>query len=156
MFISSWYAEVYMNGDGGGDTVKQVAEKLWLSVVSDFDNESVHNTFIQYCTATKQLPLAGEKYKSYGDQNGGTPLIENCMKKVVLNVQLQCLPDRDMMHAAGRGPLSRLLVCLLFLMGGLALVVFWISYSALRLFILVGAAILGFIFYRFKGKGFLK
>jgi len=143
-----------MNGDGGADTVKQVAEKLWLSVVSDFDNESVHNTFIQYCTATQQLALAGEKYKSHRDQNGDTPLIDNCMKKVVLNDQVQCLLDRDRERAAGKGPLSRLFVCLLFLMGGLALVVFWISYPALRLLLLVGVAILGFIFYRFKGRGF--
>ena len=142
-----------MNGDGGGNTVKQVAEKLWLSVVSDFDNESVHNTFIEYCTATQQLPLAGEKYKSYRELKGDTPLIENCMKKVVINAQLQCLPDRDRERAAGRRPLSRLLVSLLFLTAGLVLVVFWISYPALRLVSLVCAAIwVGVIFYRFKGR----
>ena len=142
-----------MNGDGGGNTVKQVAEKLWLSVVSDFDNESVHNTFIEYCTATQQLPLAGEKYKSYRELKGDTPLIENCMKKVVINAQLQCLPDRDRERAAGRRPLSRLLVSLLFLTAGLVLVVFWSSYPALRLVSLVCAAIwVGVIFYRFKER----
>ena len=142
-----------MNGEGGGDTVKQVAEKLWLSVVSDFENESVHNTFIQYCTATQQLSLAGEKYKGYRELKGDTPLIENCMKKVVINTQLQCLPDRDRERAADRSPLSRLIVSLLFLTAGLVLVVFWISYPALRLVSLVCAAILGgFIFYRFKGR----
>jgi hypothetical protein len=142
-----------MNGDGGGNTVKQVAEKLWLSVVSDFDNESVHNTFIEYCTATQQLPLAGEKYKSYRELKGDTPLIENCMKKVVINAQLQCLPDRDRERGAGRRPLSRLLVSLPFLIAGLVLAVFWISYPALRLISLVCAAILGgFIFYRFKER----
>jgi hypothetical protein len=77
------------------------------------------------------------------------------MKKVVLNAQLQCLPERDKERAAGRGPFSRLVVCLLFLMVGLVLVVFWISYPALRLVLLIGAAILGgFIFYRFKERGF--
>ena len=144
-----------MSGDSGGDTVKQVAEKLWLSVLSDFDNESVHNTFIQYCTATQQLSLAGEKYKNYRELKGDTPLIEDCMEKVVLNAQLQCLPGRGKERAAGRGPVSRLFASLLFLMVGLVLVVSWISFPALRLVLLVGAAILGgIIFYRFKERGF--
>jgi hypothetical protein len=147
-----WYVEIQMNGDSGGDTVKQVAEKLWLSVVSDFDNESVHNTFIQYCTATHQLPLAGEKYKSYREQKGDSPLIENCINKVVVSAQLQCLPDKEKGSAAGRGPLSRLFVCLLFLITGFFLVVFWLSYPAFRLLFIVGVALLaGIIFYRFKG-----
>ena len=62
-------------------------------------------------------------------------------------------PDRDREREAGRRPLSRLLVSLLFLIAGLVLVFFWISYPALILVFLVCAAILGgFIFCRFKGS----
>jgi hypothetical protein len=148
--------EVYvqMNSNDKGDTVKQVAEQLWLSVIRDFENEAVHNTFIQYCSATQQLSLAGDKYKSYREEKGDSPLIESCMKKIVIHAQSHCLPDSHKDRAFARGAIPRIIVCLLFLMVGFSLVVAWISYPSLRFVFLLAAMILGgFLFYRFKGKG---
>ena len=45
-----------VNEDG---RVRKVAEELWFKVLEDFDSETVHNAFIDYCIATRQLPLAG-------------------------------------------------------------------------------------------------
>ena len=148
--------EVYvqMNSDDKGDNVKQVAEQLWLSVLSDFDNEAVHNTFIQYCSATQQLSLAGERYKSYREEKGDSPLIESCMKKIVIHAQSHGLPDSHKDPTAERGQLPRLLVSLVFLMAGFLLVFVWISYPGLKLVILmIGILLGGFLLYRLKGKG---
>ena len=148
--------EVYikMNSDDKGDTVKQVAEQLWLSVLSDFENEAVHNSFIEYCSATQQLSLAGEKYKSYREEKGDSPLIEGCMKKIVIYAQSHCLPDTYKDHAFTRGPVPRFIACLFFLLVGFFLVFVWISYPALRFVFLLALIILGgFLFFRFKGKG---
>lgn len=143
-----------MHWDDKGDTVKQVAEQLWLSVLSDFENEAVHNTFIEYCSATQQLSLAGEKYKSYREEKGDSPLIESCMKKIVIYAQSHCLPDTHKDHAFTRGPFPRLIVCIFFLLVGFFLVFVWISYPPFRFFFLLALMILGgFLFYRFKGKG---
>ena len=146
-----------MNFDDKGDTVKQVAEQLWLSVLSDFENEAVHNTFIQYCSATQQLSLAGEKYKSYREEKGDSPLIESCMKKIVVHAQSHCLPDSQKDHAFARGAAPRFIMCIFFLMVGFFLVFVWISYPALRFTSLLVLIILGgVLFYRFKGKGLSK
>lgn len=143
-----------MHSDDKGDTVKQVAEQLWLSVLSDFENEAVHNTFIEYCSATQQLSLAGEKYKSYKEEKGDSPLIESCMKKIVIYAQRHCLPDTHKDRAFIRGPVPRFIVCLFFLLVGFSLVLFWISYPALRFVFLLALIILGgFLLYRFKRKG---
>ena len=142
-----------MNGDDKGDNVKQVAEQLWLSVLSDFENEAVHNTFIQYCSATQQLSLAGEKYKSYREEKGDSPLIESCMKKIVVHAQSHCLPDSHKDGAFARGPIPRLIVCLFFLMAGFFLVFVWIAYPALRFVFFLALTILGVVlYYRFKRK----
>ena len=139
-----------MNLDGEADAVKQVAEKLWLSVLGDFDNEAAHNTFIQYCAATQQLSLAGEKYKNYKEQKGDSPLVENCMQKLLVHAQAHCLPEKGRVGAAG-SPLPRFLVSILFLIAGFILVVFWISYPSFRTILLVCMAITaGFLLYRFK------
>ena len=143
-----------VNSDDKGDNVKQVAEQLWLSVLSDFENEAVHNTFIQYCSATQQLSLAGEKYKSYREEKGDSPFIENCMKKIVIHAQSHGLPDSHKDPAFTRGPVPRLIVCLFFLMVGFFLVFVWISYPALRFVFLLALIILGGgLYYRFKRKG---
>ena len=143
-----------MKSDDKGDNVKQVAEQLWLSVLSDFENEAVHNTFIQYCSATQQLSLAGEKYKSYREEKGELPLIESCMKKIVIHAQSHCLPDSHKERSFARGPVPRFIVCLFFLMVGFFLVFVWISYPALRFVFLLAVIILGGVmFYRLKRKG---
>ena len=142
-----------MNSDDKGDNVKQVAEQLWRSVLSDFENEAVHNTFIQYCSATQQLSFAGEKYKSYREVKGDSPLIESCMKKIVVHAQSHCLPDNQRDRTFARGPVPRLIVCLFFLMVGFFMVFVWISYPALRFIFLLAVIILGGVMlYRFKGK----
>jgi hypothetical protein len=143
-----------VNSDDKGDNVKQVAEQLWRSVLSDFENEAVHNTFIQYCSATQQLSFAGEKYKSYREAKGDSPLIESCMKKIVIHAQSHCLPDSQRNRTFARGPVPRLIVCLFFLMVGIFLVFVWISYPALRFVFLLAVIILGGVmFYRLKRKG---
>ena len=143
-----------VNSDDKGDNVKQVAEQLWLSVLSDFENEAVHNTFIQYCSATQQLSFAGEKYKGYREAKGDSPLIESCMKKIVVHAQSHCLPDSSRDKAFARGPVPRLIVCLFFLVVGFFMVFVWISYPALRFVFFLAVIILGGVmFYRFKRKG---
>jgi hypothetical protein len=150
-------AYVQMNSDANGDTVKQVAEQLWLSVVSDFENEAVHNTFIEYCSATQQLSLAGEKYKSYRDEKGDSPLIESCMKKIVIHAQSRCLPDSQQDRIFARGPVPRLIGSLFFLIVGFFLIFCWISYPALRSVCLFVLMVLGgILYYRRKGKGLSK
>ena len=52
----------------GSNGAKKAAEELWLKILSDFDNETLHQKFIEYCTTTHQLPLAGEKYKAYREK----------------------------------------------------------------------------------------
>ena len=143
-----------MDSDSGVDAVKQVAEQLWLSVLSDFDNAAAHNSFIQYCAATKQLPLAGQKYKSYREQKGDSPLIDNCMKKIVVHAQAHCLAENDKDRAAKRGPLPRFLASLLFLIAGFILVVLWISYPSSRNgFLVLVAIVAGVLLYRSRRNG---
>jgi hypothetical protein len=123
-----------------GDLISNAAEELWLKVVKDFDNETVHNAFIDYCTATRQLPLAGAKYKTYRDHKGNTPLIDACIKKIVLSAQVSYLPDGHKTRATQSGPFSRLFTALVFLMSGCIIVVLWIAYPNVRIVILISVA----------------
>ena len=123
------------------DRVSNAAEELWLTVVKDFDNEAVHHAFIDYCIATRQLPLAGAKYRTYRDHEGNTPLIDTCMKKIVFSAQVSYLPDGHKARATQRGPFTRLFTALLFLMSGCITVALWISFPDLRIVILICAAI---------------
>jgi hypothetical protein len=102
------------------DRVRNVAEGLWLKVLKDFDNETVHTVFIDYCIATHQLPRAGANYRTYREQKGNTLLIDTCMKKIVL---------------------SALFAAALFLMSGCIAVALWIAFPALRIVLLMGVAI---------------
>jgi len=125
------------------DAAKRAAEELWLKVVSDIDNETLHQKFIGYCTTTHQLPLAGEKYKSCREEKGDSPIIDKCMKKIQINAQFQYLPDRGKERdAAQKGTLSRLLTSVLLLMAGFVLIVSWFSFPALRVFLVMIVVIL--------------
>ncbi|MCK5185524.1 MAG: hypothetical protein KAR43_00235 [Deltaproteobacteria bacterium] len=125
------------------DSAKRAVEELWLKVLSDFDNETLHQKFIGYCTTTHQLPLAGEKYKSYREEKGDSPIIDKCMKKIQINAQFQYLPDRGKERdAVQKGRLSRLLTSALLLMAGFVLIVSWLSFPALRVFLLMIVLIL--------------
>ena len=125
------------------DAAKRVAEELWLKLLSDFDNETLHQKFIGYCTTTHQLPLAGEKYKSYREEKGDSPTIDKSMKKIQINAQFQYLPDRGKERdAAQKGRLSRVLTSALLLMAGFVLIVSWFSFPALRVFLLMIVVIL--------------
>lgn len=136
------------------DSAKQVAEELWLKVLSNFDNEALHQKFIDYCTTTHQLPLAGEKYKTYRKEKGDSPLIDTCMKKILLSAQFQYLPHREKESSATEKRLvSRLLTSALLLITGFILILLWISFPALRIFLLIIFVILLFYaIYRAKGK----
>ena len=131
-----------MSGVNEDDRVSTTAEELWLKVLKDCDNETVHHAFIDFCTATRQLPLAGEKYRTYREQKGNTPLIDRCMKKIVLSAQVSYLPDGQKTRTAQRGPFSRLLTAVLFLMSGFIIVALWVSFPGVRIAIFICAAIL--------------
>ncbi|MBW1823715.1 MAG: hypothetical protein JRI87_03975 [Deltaproteobacteria bacterium] len=138
----------------GSNGAKKAAEELWLKILSDFDNETLHQKFIEYCTTTYQLPLAGEKYKTYREERGDSPLIEKCMKRVVVSTQFQYLPDRERGESpAKKGLASRLFTSALLLLVGSALITLWISFPALRIFLLmILAVLLGYAVYRVRGK----
>ena len=138
----------------GSNGVKKAAEELWLKILSDFDNETLHQKFIEYCTTTYQLPLAGEKYKTYREERGDSPLIEKCMKRVVVSTQFQYLPDKERGESpAKKGLASRLFTSALLLLVGSALITLWISFPALRIFLLmILAVLLGYAVYRVRGK----
>ena len=133
---------------------KKAAEELWLKILSDFDNETLHQKFIEYCTVTYQLPLAGEKYKTYREERGDSPLIEKCMKRIVVSTQFQYLHDRERGESpAKKGLASRLFTSALLLLVGSALITLWISFPALRIFLLmILAVLLGYAVYRVRGK----
>ena len=138
----------------GSNGAKKAAEELWLKILSDFDNETLHQKFIDYCTTTYQLPLAGEKYKAYREEKGGSPLVEKCMKRIVISAQFQYLPDREKGETpAKKGLASRLFTSGLLLTVGSALITLWISFPAIRIFLLmILAVLLGYAVYRAKGK----
>ena len=138
----------------GSNGAKKAAEELWLKILSDFDNETLHQKFIEYCTTTYQLPLAGEKYKAYREKKGDSPLVEKCMKRIVISAQFQYLPDREKGETpAKKGLASRLFTSALLLSVGSALITLWISFPALRIFLLmILAVLLGYAVYRAKGK----
>ena len=138
----------------GSNGAKKAAEELWLKILSDFDNETLHQKFIDYCTTTYQLPLAGEKYKAYREGKGGSPLVEKCMKRIVISAQFQYLPDREKGETpAKKGLASRLFTSALLLTVGSALITLWISFPAIRIFLLmILAVLLGYAVYRAKGK----
>jgi len=123
-----------------GDRVRKAAEELWGTVLEDFDNETVHNAFIEYCIATRQLSLAGEKYRTCREQKGNTLFIDTCIKRIVLSAQAYYLPDRKKERAAKRSSFSRLFAALLFLLSGFITVALWISFPDLRIVILIGVA----------------
>jgi hypothetical protein len=135
-------------------SAKQAAEELWLKVLSDFDNEPLHQKFIDYCATTNQLPLAGKKYKTWKDEKGDSPLIDKCVKRIVVNAQLRYLPDREKGGSAPQKSLSARLFTTMLLLGiGSTLIVVWISIPFLRSFILILIAlVLGYVFFKAKRK----
>ncbi len=143
-----------MNGFEESGSAKQAAEELWLKVLSDFDNEPLHQNFIDYCATTNQLPLAGQKYKAWKDEKGDSPLIDKCVKRIVVNAQLRYLPDREKGGSAPKKSLvARLFTTMLLLGIGSTLIVVWISIPFLRSFILMLIAlVLGYVFFKAKRK----
>lgn len=132
---------------------KRAAEELWLKVLNDFDNEVLHQKFIDYCTTTHQLPLAGEKYKAYREEKVDSPLIDKYMKKIVISTQFQYLPNREERSTTKKGLSSRLFTSALLLSAGSSLILLWISFPVLRTFILMILVIfLGYAVYRVKRK----
>lgn len=122
----------------GIDAAKQAAEELWLNVLSHFDDETLHQKFVGYCTITHQLPLAAEKYKSYREENGDSPIVDRYMKAILMNAQFQYLPDRvKETPSEQKGALSRLLTSALLLASGFVLIVCWFSFPALRIFLVM-------------------
>ena len=137
----------------GSNGAKKAAEELWLKVLSDFDNETLHQKFIEYCATTYQLPLAGEKYKAYREEKGDSPIIEKYMKRIVISAQYQYLPDKEGRSATQKGRSSRLLTSLVLLITGVILILLWISFPTIRIFLLmILAVLLGYAVYRAKGK----
>jgi len=129
------------------------AEDLWCRVLKDFENEKVHSAFIDYCVATGQLPLAGEKYRSCREERGNTPLIDRCIKRIVLSAQVCYLPDQAKERAAQRGPLSRLFAAFFFLLSGFIAVALFIAYPAARIALFIGGAtVLACVLYRMMRK----
>lgn len=125
------------------DAAKRAAEDLWLNILSDFDDETLHQKFIGYCTTTHQLPLAGEKYRSYREEKGDSPIVDKCIKKILMNAQFQYLPDRGKGKAGvQKGTFSRLLTTALLLMTGFVLIVSWFSFPTLRIFLVMIVLIL--------------
>jgi len=125
------------------DAARRAAEELWLKVLSDFSNETLHQKFIGYCATTHQLPLAGGKYKSYREEKGDSPMIDICLKKILINAQFQYLPDRGKERdAVQKGTLSRLLTSALLLMAGFVLIVSWFSFPVLRVYLMMIVLIL--------------
>ena len=122
--------------------VGTAAEKLWLKVLKDFDNETAHHAFIDFCTATRQLPLAGEKYRTYREQKGESPLIDRCMKRIVLSAQVSYLSDGQKARAAQHSPFTRLLTAVLFLLSGVIIAGLFVSFPDARVSIFMGAAML--------------
>lgn len=135
------------------DRASNAAEELWLKVLKDCDNETVHHAFIDYCIATRQLPLAGAKYKMYREEKGNTLLIDTCMNKIVLSAQVAYLPKGQKARATQRGPFARLFTTALFLMSGCIIVALWLSFPDLRTGMLIcGALVLAGGVYRLKRK----
>ena len=135
------------------DSAEQAAKELWRTVTDDFENKTLHQKFIDFCTTTQQLPFAGEQYRAYREKNGESPLIDECMKKILVSAQLQYLPHRGSEKSGTRSPLSRLFSSTLLLLTGFLLIFLWISFPSVRVFIFVGGVILvGYLFYRAKTK----
>ena len=127
-----------MNKPEEMDAAKRAAEELWLNILSDFNDEALHQKFIGYCTTTHQLPLAGEKYKSYREERGDSPIVDKCMRKILMNAQFQYLPDKGKERAAvQKGTFSRLLTSALLLTTGFVLIISWFSFPALRIFLVM-------------------
>lgn len=141
-----------MNEFNQSDSARHAAEELWLKVLSDFDNEGLHQKFIDYCATTHQLPLAGEKYKTYREEKGDSPTIDRCMKKIVLSAQFQYFPNREKERSATqRGLASRLLTSALLLITGFIVILLWMSFPHLRAFLLMILVIfLGYQIYKYS------
>jgi hypothetical protein len=106
-----------------------------------------------YCIATRQLPLAGEKYRTCREHTGNTLLIDTCIKRIVLSAQVYYLPDRRKERAAQRSPFLRLFAAALFLLSGFIAVALWISFPDLRIVILICVAmVLAGGIYQFKRR----
>ena len=133
------------------DTAKQAAEELWLNILSDFNNELLHQKFVNYCATAHQLPLAGMKYKAYREEKGDSALIEKYMKKILVNAQLRYLPDRE---RGGSAPTksfsSRMFTAFLLLLTGLILILLLFTFPFLKSFILMFLAL--FLLYLFAKK----
>ena len=135
------------------DSAKRAAEEMWESVTNDFQNRELHQKFIDFCTTTQQLPFAGEKYKIYRKENGESPIIDECMKKILVSAQLKYLPTREGEGSETKSPFSRLFSSMLLLLAGFVLIFLWISFPAARVFILVGGVMLvGYAIYRVKKR----
>ena len=142
-----------MNKYEVGGSAREAAEDLWIKVLSDFNSETLHQKFIDFCTTTHHLPLAGEKYKAYREEKGDSPLIEKYMKRIVISAQYHYLPDREGRSATQQGRSSRLLTSMILLITGFCVILLWMSFPAVRIFLLmIVVVLLGYVVYRAKGK----
>lgn len=61
-----------------------VLEALWKRVVDDWDAESTHHAFLEYCRTSEQLVEAAVRYRGMSGDHARAELAEKKLKAVAL------------------------------------------------------------------------
>lgn len=83
-------------------------ESLWARVKLDWENEELHQQFIDFCSTNNLLHLAAGKYQTHKREKGSSPLLEKYMQQITLIAQYKVTPNGGKKEKEKAGFLSRL------------------------------------------------
>ncbi len=87
------------------ETVKPLDEKggrLWAELNQSWNDESLHDAFVKYCSAAGVLPAAGRLYRACLDRDPGNALAAKMQTRIVGMASALMTPTQ-----AGAGSVSR-------------------------------------------------
>lgn len=102
---------VFTKGKSGrisDQEIRQKAEALWARVKLDWENEALHQQFVDYCSARYLLHFAAQKYRTRKQTYGASPLLEKYLEQIVLITQFKFTPDEQKEKKEKAGFIARL------------------------------------------------
>ena len=124
--------------------IRQKAEALWVRVKLDWENEVLHQQFVDYCSAHYLLHFTAQKYQNRKQSHGTSPLLEKYLEQIVLITQFKFIPDDQKEKKEKAGFIARLFTVPNFLLSaGVTIILYSLTSTRIAVGLFVGLFLLG-------------
>jgi hypothetical protein len=76
--------------------------RLWADLREGWNDQSLHDAFLKYCSAAGQLPAAGRMYRSCLDRDPADPIATRMQTRIVAMATAQLTPTQPPAAAVSR------------------------------------------------------